>query len=95
MDCRMSVSSGRAIVTFSHVGGGLAARDGQLKGFEIAEADKVFRPAKAVIVRDTVEVTADGVTTPVAVRYAWENVPEGNLFNREGLPASPFRTDFE
>jgi sialate O-acetylesterase len=40
-------------------------------------------------------VTAEGVTQPVAVRYAWANVPSGNLFNKEGLPASPFRTDVQ
>jgi len=44
---------------------------------------------------DQIEVAADDVAVPVAVRYAWANVPEGNLFNRAGLPASPFATDSE
>jgi sialate O-acetylesterase len=64
-----------------------------LKGFVIAGADKVFQPAQARIVGDTVEVSASGVSKPVAVRYGWADVPEGNLFNKNGLPASPFRTD--
>ncbi|MEI8292620.1 MAG: sialate O-acetylesterase [bacterium] len=83
----------RAIVTFSHVGGGLVAKDGELKGFIMAGADGKFAPAKALIKGSTVVVTADGVTKPAAVRYGWANVPNGNLFNEAGLPASPFRSD--
>jgi sialate O-acetylesterase len=64
-----------------------------LKGFTIAGADKVFRPAQAKIVGDTVVVNSAEVLQPVAVRYGWANVPEGNLFNHVGLPATPFRTD--
>lgn len=89
----LQVIGPRAVLKFAHLGGGLVAKDGELKGFTIAGADKVFRPARATIVGDTVEVTADGVAAPIAVRYAWANVPEGNLFNRAGLPASPFATD--
>ncbi len=90
-----SFKKGRAVLKFTHLGGGLVAKDGELKGFTIAGADKVFHPAKAVISGKTVVVSAEGVPAPVAVRYAWANVPEGNLFNRSGLPASPFRTDVE
>jgi sialate O-acetylesterase len=89
----MKIEGANAVLRFTHTGGGLAAKDGALKGFTLAGADKVFRPAKAEIREDAVVVSAEGVASPVAVRYAWANVPEGNLFNRAGLPASPFRTD--
>ena len=84
-----------ATVTFDHLGGGLMAKDGDLTGFTMAGEDKVFHPAKAVIKGDTVVVTSDKVEKPVAVRYGWANFakPTLNLFNKEGLPASPFRTD--
>jgi len=84
-----------AALRFSHVGGGLVAQGGPLKGFTIAGADKVFHPARAEIRGKTVVVTSAAVPQPVAVRYGWANVPEGNLFNKAGLPASPFRTDAE
>jgi sialate O-acetylesterase len=83
----------RAVLKFSHATGGLVAQGSELKGFTIAGADKVFQPARAKIMGDTVEVSADGVSAPTAVRYAWANVPEDNLWNQAGLPASPFATD--
>jgi sialate O-acetylesterase len=89
----LEVKGAEAILSFTHLGGGLVAKNGALKGFTLAGADKVFRPAQAEIRGDTVVVSAPGVNSPVAVRYGWANVPEGNLFNRAGLPASPFRTD--
>ena len=89
----METQGAATILRFTHSGGGLVAKDGELKGFTIAGADEVFHPAKAEIRGDTVVVSADGVSEPLAVRYAWANVPEGNLYNRAGLPASPFRTD--
>jgi sialate O-acetylesterase len=55
----------------------------------------VFHPAQAKIVGKTVVVNSAEVSQPVAVRYGWANVPEGNLFNRAGLPASPFRTEVD
>jgi sialate O-acetylesterase len=82
-----------AVLRFTHLGGGLVAPGGTLRGFTLAGADGVFHPAKAVISGDTVVVTAAGVPAPQAVRYGWENVPDCNLFNAAGLPASPFRTD--
>ncbi len=85
----------RAILSFTHLGGGLVAKDGPLTGFTTAGADKVFHPAAAEIQDDTVVVSSPEVAQPVAVRYGWANVPEGNLFNRAGLPASPFRTDVD
>jgi sialate O-acetylesterase len=90
----MKVGGATAVLHFTHAGG-LVAKDGELKGFTVAGADRIFRPAKAEILGETVVVSADGVTAPVAVRYAWANVPEGNLYNRAGLPASPFRTDID
>jgi sialate O-acetylesterase len=87
-------TNGNAImISFDHAGMGLVAKGGPLKGFVLAGSDKTFVPAKAEIQGKTVVVTAPGVSNPVAVRYAWENVPEVNLFNQAGLPASPFRTD--
>ncbi len=91
----MKARGGKAVLHFSHTGGGLVAKDGELKGFTIAGEDKNFHPAEARIVGDNVVVTSAEVKDPVAVRYGWADVPEGNLFNRDGLPASPFRTDVE
>jgi sialate O-acetylesterase len=85
----------RVILSFTHVDGGLVAKDRPLTGFTIAGADKLFHPAHAAIEGDTVVVSADEVPQPAAVRYGWANVPEGNLFNASGLPASPFRTDVD
>jgi sialate O-acetylesterase len=78
---------------FTHVGGGLVAKGGPLKGFTMAGPDGVFRPARAQLRGKTVVLTSEAVPQPVTVRYGWANVPEGNLFNKAGLPASPFRTD--
>jgi sialate O-acetylesterase len=85
----------RAVLRFTHLGGGLVAKDGALIGFTIAGADKVFHAANAVIEDGTVAVSAPEVPQPAAVRYGWANVPVGNLFNAAGLPASPFRTDVD
>jgi hypothetical protein len=82
-------------VSFKHVGGGLVAKDGELKGFTIAGEDKQFVPAQAKIQGANIIVSAEGVAAPKAVRYGWANVPDVNLFNQEGLPASPFRTDVD
>lgn len=91
----VQITGPRTVLKFTHVGGGLVAKDGELKGFTIAGADKVFHPARATIVGDTIEVSSDAVTAPKVVRYGWADVAEGNLFNRAGLPASPFATDSE
>jgi sialate O-acetylesterase len=91
----MKAKGGTAVLKFSHLGGGLVAKGGDLKGFTIAGADKVFHPAQAKISGKTVVVNSPDVPQPVAVRYGWANVSEGNLFNRAGLPTSPFRTDVD
>jgi sialate O-acetylesterase len=64
-----------------------------LTWFTIAGADGKFVPAEAVIVGDTVEVSAAGVKDPDAVRFAWDETAQPNFFNGAGLPAEPFRTD--
>ena len=64
-----------------------------LLGFTIAGKDHKFYQAKAEIAGDTVVVSSELVDAPIAVRYGWADHPLVNLFNREGLPASPFRTD--
>ncbi len=90
---KMTVKDGKAVLSFQHVGKGLQAKDGPLQGFTIAGADKKFHNAKAEIQGDTVLVWCDQVTEPVAVRYGWADCPVVNLWNKDGLPASPFRSD--
>jgi sialate O-acetylesterase len=90
---KMQVRDGKAVLSFKHVGGGLEAKVGELKGFTMAGADNVFKPAKAEIKGDTIVVSSDEVKEPVSVRYGWAGYMEVNLFNKDGLPASPFRTD--
>lgn len=87
------VKGSRIIVSFDHVGGGLTARGDALKGFAIAGPDKRFYWADAVIKGANVVVSSTNVPTPVAVRYNWATNPIGNLYNAEGLPAVPFRSD--
>lgn len=89
----MEIQDGKAVVRFGSVGGGLMAKGDKLTGFAIAGEDKQWRWADAQISNDTVIVSSPEVKTPVAVRYNWANNPVGNLFNKEGLPASLFRTD--
>ena len=88
------MSGNKAILFFDHVGSGLVAKNGgKLNWFEICGKDDEFYPAEAKIVNNTIVVSSDKVKSPVAVRYAWANNPESaNLYNKEGLPASPFRT---
>jgi sialate O-acetylesterase len=83
----------KAMLTFKHIGGGLQSKGGPLTGFTIAGADGKFVKADAAIVDNTVVVRSADVAQPTAVRYAWANYPTCNLYNREGLPATPFRTD--
>ena len=74
----------------------MEARDkyGYLKGFAIAGKDQKFKYAKAQIQGNQVVVYSDEISSPVAVRYSWENDPaDSNLFNKDGFPAGPFRTD--
>ncbi|GAB3890517.1 sialate O-acetylesterase [Larkinella knui] len=92
----MEVNGNKAILTFDHLGAGLMSSDkyGYLKGFEVAGADQKFYWAKAEIQGDKVVVYANEVATPVSVHYGWaDDNGEVNLYNKEGLPAVPFRTD--
>ena len=82
-------------LSFTHIGKGLMAKDGELKGFTIATENKKFVPAKAEIVGNKIIVSSPDINYPAAVRYGWSNMPDVNLFNADGLPASPFRTDVE
>ncbi|HET6455848.1 MAG TPA: sialate O-acetylesterase [Armatimonadota bacterium] len=89
----MAVEDNSAVLSFAHIGGGLTAVGGELKGFTIAGEDKNFVPATAVIQGDQVLVSSPEVPKPVAVRYGWDDCPDANLMNGAMLPASPFRTD--
>jgi len=101
----MKVEGNKIILSFKEVNKGLATGsavgDGstitwsndELKGFGIAGDDHKFVWAKAVIVGDKVEISADGIANPVAVRYNWVDNTPGNLYSKDGLPAPPFRTD--
>ena len=91
----MKVEAGRVMLDFTHTGGGLVAKGGDLQGFTIAGTDGNFVPAQAEIQGSRIRVSSADVPTPTAVRYGWSNFPEVNLYNREGLPASPFRTDVD
>ncbi|MBL86917.1 MAG: sialate O-acetylesterase [Winogradskyella sp.] len=88
------IKGNKIILEFENTGSGLIAKGGELKEFAIAGADKKFVWAKAEIKGDKVIVTNPNVANPVAVRYAWaDNPDEANLYNKENLPASPFKTD--
>jgi sialate O-acetylesterase len=89
----MKVKGDSAVLSFTHLDGGLVVKDGELKGFTIAGADGNFVAAQATISEGKVVVTSPSVAKPVAVRYGWASTPDVNLFNKEGLPATPFRTD--
>ncbi len=90
----MKIEGSKIILTFDNVGSGLIAKSHDiLKCFEICGIDNEFYPAEAKIVNNTIVVSCDKVESPAAVRYAWANNPDGaNLYNKEGLPATPFRT---
>jgi len=88
---RQATPEGNAIrVWFDHHAKGLTGQGGELTGFEVAGADGRFVVGKATIDGNTVVVTSDTVMEPKFVRYGWANSPLCNLFNGEGLPASPF-----
>jgi sialate O-acetylesterase len=101
----MTVEENKIRIKFKNLGSGMTlasppAADGkalpaptELTGFGIAGADKIFSWAKAILDRDIVVVSSDQVEHPVAVRYDWAQNPYGDLYNKDGLPASPFRTD--
>lgn len=90
------VRGGEIVLRFRSAGGGLVAKGGgKLEGFAIAGEDGKFAWADAAIAGETVVVSSPAVPKPAAARYGWANNPNCNLYNKEGLPASPFRTDTE
>jgi sialate O-acetylesterase len=94
---KMKINGNRIEITFSHVGSGLKVKDkyNYIKGFALSGNDHKFYWAKARITGvNTIMVSTPEVSEPVAVRYGWANNPDDlNLYNSEGLPADPFRTD--
>ncbi|MBX2966352.1 MAG: sialate O-acetylesterase [Cyclobacteriaceae bacterium] len=89
-----SIEGDKIILSFKHTGSGLITNDGEaLREFAIAGADKKFEWAKAKIEGDKVIVWSENIPNPVYVRYAWADNPDVNLYNKEGLPASPFTTE--
>ena len=89
----LTIQGAEATVHFQHVGGGLLCKGQKLTGFTIAGSDQKFHNAEAAIVGDTVVVGNPEVPEPVAVRFGWADYPVVNLWNKDGLPASPFRSD--
>jgi len=90
----MKVEGNKMLISFAYTGKGLLSSDGQaLNNFTIAGKDGVFFPAIATIKKDIVEVYAPAVAKPVAVRFGWNEADHSNLYNKDGLPALPFRTD--
>ena len=89
----MKISGNRITLRFSHIGKGLMAKSGQLKGFQIAPEVGRFVSADAIIKGSTVVVSSASVPQPVAVRYGWAAYPVVDFWNKDGLPASPFRTN--
>jgi sialate O-acetylesterase len=90
-----TINGNKIIITFRHTGSGLVTNDGEAPGeFAIAGANKNFVWATANIEGDKIVVWSDEVVNPLYVRYAWADNPvQANLYNKEGLPAAPFRTD--
>jgi sialate O-acetylesterase len=91
----VKVNGNQVQLTFDHVHGGLVTKppDEPIKGFAVAGEDRKFVWAQARIQGSDILVWSDEVAAPVAVRYAWADNPVCNLFNKDGLPAFPFRTD--
>jgi sialate O-acetylesterase len=89
----MEIKGAEVELAFDHAEGGLTAKGGELRGFSVAGEDRRFYWAKAIIAGSKVVLRCEKVPKPVAVRYGWSANPDCNLYNRAGLPASPFRTD--
>jgi sialate O-acetylesterase len=83
----------KALVSFNYTGSGLFCKDSKIKHFELAGSDGNYYPAQATILGDKVQVWSKKVPAPIKIRYAWKNFVHVNLFNKEGLPASSFRSE--
>ena len=92
---RMGIEGSKARLAFSHAANGLVASNGSPRGFTISGDGEHFFNAVAELRGNEIVVSSPQVSTPKAVRYGWARVPEVNVYNKEGLPASPFRTDTE
>ncbi len=90
---QMTVEKGKAILSFSHAETGLMCPDKEIRGIMIAGDDGHFIPAQARIKENRLIVSSPKIKHPVSVRYCFDDVTIGNLFNREKLPVAPFRTD--
>jgi sialate O-acetylesterase len=89
-----TLDGSKITITFKNTGSGLTVKGESLKEFAIAGEDGNFKWAKAEIQGNTVVVWNDDITNPVKVRYAWaDNPDEANLYNQEGLPATPFEIE--
>jgi sialate O-acetylesterase len=93
MFANVRFAGGALVVTFAHSTGGLVARDHPLDCVEIAGEDQVFHPATVSVNKSVMVALSPLVKQPVAIRYAWRNAPDANLYNGVGLPAVPFRSD--
>ena len=91
--CGMTIEGNKAVLSFTHVDGGLMVKGEALTGFTIAGEDRQFHNAEAEIRGDKVVVWSNRVDKPIAVRFGWANYPVVNFWNKANLPASPFRTD--
>ena len=89
----IQVVGSQVYLSFNHIGSGLMVKGDELKGFALTGDDQKWHWATAGIEGDKVIVQSEAVPAPVAVRYAWADNPECNLYNKEGLPAVPFRSD--
>jgi Domain of unknown function (DUF303)./Glycosyl hydrolases family 2, sugar binding domain. len=90
----VEIKGDKAVLSFTNTGSGLISKDGdKLRYFEIADDDGVYQEAEAYIENDQVIVSSANVKEPASVRYAWYDSPKNvNFYNKEGLPASPFRS---
>ena len=90
---KMKIKDGVIWLDFEEIGGGLISKDGKaLTNFQLAGEDGNFVDAQAIIKDNKILVSSSSISKPVAVRFAWDEAAQPNLFNQEGLPARPFRT---
>lgn len=92
----MVINDDQIIVSFNDIGSGLFTSDlnGNINGFEIAGKDQIFHKSKAIIKDNKIVLSSKDIDTPMHIRYSWMgDATESNLFNKEGFPAVPFRTD--
>ena len=90
---RFEVAENTLIIEFDFIGSGLMTHASELSEFEIAGANKLFVPAKAIIIDNKVHVRSSSIQKPIQARYAWKDIRITSLFNKEGLPASFFITE--